>query len=53
MPGTARRDAGDSATAALVGLRPHAMQARAEDRLCNEVVNGYLARHKVKPGIAG
>ncbi len=53
MPGTARRAAGDSATAALVGPRPHAMQARAEDRLNNEVVNGYFARHKVKPGIPG
>ena len=29
------------------------MQARAEDRLNNEVVNGYFARHKVKPGIPG
>jgi lipopolysaccharide/colanic/teichoic acid biosynthesis glycosyltransferase len=35
---------------ALVGPRPHAMQARAEDRLYNEVVDGYFARHKVKSG---
>ncbi len=29
------------------------MQARAEDRDNNEVVNGYFARHKVKLGIPG
>lgn len=37
----------------LVGPRPHAMQAKAAGRIYNEVVDGYFARHKVKPGITG
>ena len=37
----------------LVGPRPHAVQATASSRLYDEVVDGYFARHRVKPGITG
>ncbi|MCX5568639.1 undecaprenyl-phosphate glucose phosphotransferase [Kaistia nematophila] len=37
----------------LVGPRPHAVNAHTENRLWDEVVDGYFARHKVKPGVTG
>ena len=37
----------------LVGPRPHAVHAKAADRQYDQVVDGYFARHRVRPGITG
>ncbi len=37
----------------LVGPRPHATHTKAGNRIYDEVVDGYYARHRMKPGITG
>ena len=37
----------------LVGPRPHAVNAHTNEKLWDEVVDGYFARHKVKQGVTG
>jgi len=42
-----------SGNLSLVGPRPHAVHAKAANRIYDEAVDGYFARHRVKPGITG
>ncbi len=37
----------------LVGPRPHATEAKARSDLYQTVVDGYYARHRMKPGVTG
>ncbi len=37
----------------LVGPRPHAVHAHAANRQYDDVVDGYFARHRVRPGLTG
>jgi Undecaprenyl-phosphate glucose phosphotransferase len=37
----------------LVGPRPHATEAKAASDLYQTVVDGYFARHRMKPGVTG
>jgi Undecaprenyl-phosphate glucose phosphotransferase len=37
----------------LVGPRPHAVTMRTQDMLCDEIVEDYKHRHRMKPGITG
>ncbi|TLP43422.1 undecaprenyl-phosphate glucose phosphotransferase [Cohaesibacter sp. CAU 1516] len=42
-----------SGTLSLVGPRPHVPHQQTNNKLFEEVADGYMARHKVKPGITG
>jgi Undecaprenyl-phosphate glucose phosphotransferase len=40
-------------TMSLVGPRPHPTNMRTENLLCEDIVENYLHRHRLKPGITG
>src|SRR5690606_30848209 len=40
-------------TLSLVGPRPHALAAYTRNIFYDDVVDGYFARHRVKPGVTG
>jgi len=40
-------------TLSLVGPRPHVANAQTDNKLWTEVVDSYIARHRVKPGVTG
>lgn len=40
-------------TLSLVGPRPHVANAQTDNKLWAEVVDSYIARHRVKPGVTG
>lgn len=42
-----------SGTLSLVGPRPHAVAAQVHNLRYYDVVDGYFARHRVKPGVTG
>jgi len=42
-----------SGTLSLVGPRPHTAYSRAGEHPYDQAVDGYYARHRVKPGITG
>jgi lipopolysaccharide/colanic/teichoic acid biosynthesis glycosyltransferase len=46
-------EAGLADEAADAGHPRVALQAKAENRLYDEAVDGYFARHRVKPGLTG
>jgi lipopolysaccharide/colanic/teichoic acid biosynthesis glycosyltransferase len=37
----------------LIGPRPHVVHGMAAEHQYDEVVDGYFARHRVKPGMTG
>ena len=46
-------NAGSNGNLSRVGPRPHAVHAHAANRQYDDVVDGYFARHRVRPGITG
>ena len=40
-------------TMSMVGPRPHPVGMKTANRLCEEIIDTYVHRHRVKPGITG